>query len=76
MKEMKIASGSTANEGKTTTPSRNGEGVKSDGKGGKSSKRKSEGCHNFLGFPNPSTTTAVPPSPLTMGSVLLPVPEA
>ncbi len=39
MKEMKIVSGSTGNEGKTTAPGRNVKGVKADQKVEKSAKK-------------------------------------
>ncbi len=39
MKEMKIVSGSTGNEGKATAPGRNVKGVKADQKGGEVSKK-------------------------------------
>ncbi len=43
MKEMKIVSGSTGDEGKPTAPGQNTKGVKAGQKGGRSSKRKTEG---------------------------------
>ncbi|KAK0241006.1 hypothetical protein EDD85DRAFT_786776 [Armillaria nabsnona] len=43
MKEMKIANGSTGNEGKSTMPGQNVKGMKSNQRGGKSSKWKTEG---------------------------------